>query len=253
MAEQGTSELPGPVLSRLATLCRVVVLDQVSSTNDFALGLRDSAEPTVVLARRQTKGRGRFRRDWYSDDASLCFSVLFHRAVPGFPSVLLPHLAGLALCRAVKATAGTDPLIRWPNDVMLGDRKLAGILCEARGSAVAVGCGLNVNQKSLPDSLPEAVSLLMATGRTHDRLALFETCVREILAVVDQATRGDRETLLAALKQCSAILHRRVEVKTLLRTHVGTCIDLDSDGRIVLRTEPGRLVLLSAGQVRRLR
>ncbi len=253
MAEQNPSELSGPTLSRLASRCRVVVLDQVPSTNDFALGLRDPVEPTVVLARRQTKGRGRFRRAWYSDDTSLCFTLLLDRSQSGFPNVLLPQLAGLALCRAVKATTGAEPLIRWPNDVMLGERKLAGILCEARGSAVAVGCGVNVNQPSFPDSLPEAVSLFIATGRAHDRLALLEACVSEMFAVIDQATQGNTAGLLTALKQYSCILHRRVEVKTLLRTHVGTCLDLDSEGRIVLRTDPGRLVMLSAGQVRRLR
>jgi BirA family biotin operon repressor/biotin-[acetyl-CoA-carboxylase] ligase len=248
------TELPGEALSRLAGYGRVAILDRVTSTNDFALALRDeTAEPAIVLARSQTRGRGRFHRTWYSDDASLCFSLLLSRRDQGFPDALLSQLAGLALCRAVEATSGAKPLIRWPNDMMLGDRKLAGILCEARGSKVAVGFGLNVNQTGFPESLPDAISLLMATGRTCDRLALLEACVRETLTVVRQAASGEKESLLAEIKGRSSILHHRVEVKTLLRTHIGTCIDLDTEGRIVLRTDPGRLVVLGAGQVRRLR
>ncbi|MEO0078445.1 MAG: biotin--[acetyl-CoA-carboxylase] ligase [candidate division WOR-3 bacterium] len=253
MTEPAPTELPGPLLSRLAACARVVVLDQVGSTNDYALGLRAAGEPAVVLARHQTRGRGRFRRHWYSDDASLCFSLLLCRDHPDFPGSLITHIAGLAACRALESTTGTKPLIRWPNDIMLGEKKIAGILCEARGNGVAVGFGINVNQPSFPENLPDATSLLMATGQTFDKLVLLEACVKETFAALDQAVKDQGAALLTQLKERSAILHRRVEVKTLLRTHIGTCIDIDREGRLVLRTDSGKVLSLSAGDVRRLR
>jgi len=249
-----TSEVTGERLASLARYGSVHLQDEVGSTNDYALGLAGKHATAIVIARRQTKGRGRFRRQWFSDDASLTASLLLFTNVPDFPHPsLLVHLAGLALCRAVEQTAGLATQVRWPNDVVIGDKKLAGILCEGRRNAVAVGIGLNLNQVSLPEDLPDAESLSMATGRQWDKFYLLENFLREVFASVEQSGKGDTAQILADIKQRSAIMHRRVEVHTLLRKYVGTVIDLDSEGRVVLRTDSGRLVVLSAGEVRRLR
>jgi BirA family biotin operon repressor/biotin-[acetyl-CoA-carboxylase] ligase len=248
------TEVSGERLAGLARFGSVHLLDQVESTNDYALGLAGKGTAAIVLARRQTKGRGRFHRRWFSDDKSLCASLLLFTNVPDFPRPsLLVHLAGLALAHAVEQTTGVATQIRWPNDIIIGDKKLAGILCEGRGSAVGVGIGLNLNQQSLPEDLPDAVSLRMVTGREWDKFYLLENFLREMFANTEQAGKGDPARVLADIKQRSSIMHRRVEVRTLLRKHVGTVVDLDSEGRIVLRTDSGRLAVLGAGDVRRLR
>ena len=248
-----TTEVSGERLAGLARYGSVHLLDEVDSTNDYALSLVSKHATAIILARRQTKGRGRFRRQWYSDDASLTASLLLLTDAPDFPHPsFLVHLAGLALSRAVDETVGLPTQIRWPNDILLEDRKLAGILCEGRRNAVAVGIGLNLNQESLPEELPDAVSLRMATGKQWDRFYLFENFLREMFANIEQTGKGESAQVLADIKQRSATMHRRVEVRTLLRKHVGTVIDLDAEGRIVLRTDSGRLVVLGAGDVRRL-
>jgi biotin-(acetyl-CoA carboxylase) ligase len=132
------------------------------------------------------------------------------------------------------------------------EKKLAGLLCEGRCGAVAVGIGLNVSQESFPEDLPEAGSLFLATGCKSDPLELLQSFCGRLTDLLSRAASGDTGPLLAAVKERSATLHRRVEVQTLLRRHVGTVVDLDAEGRIVLRTDPGRLVVLNAGQVRRL-
>jgi len=247
------TEVSGERLAGLARYGSVYLADEVESTNDYALGLARKGKTAIVIANRQTRGRGRFRRRWFSDDKSLCASLLFISA-PDFPKPsLLVHLAGLALSRAVEQTSGVSTQIRWPNDIIVGDRKLAGILCEGRGTAVATGIGVNVNQESFPAELPDAISLRMATGREWDRFYLFENFLREMLAGIGRIGGSDPASLLAEVKQRSSIIHHRVEVRTLLRKHVGTVVDLDSEGRIVLRTDSGRLVVLGAGDVRRLR
>ena len=249
-----TTEVTGERLAGLARYGSVHLLDDVGSTNDYALSFAGKHATAIVMARRQTKGRGRFRRQWFSDDDSLTASLLLLTNVPDFPHPsLLVHLAGLALARAVEQTAGLPTQIRWPNDVTIGDKKLAGILCEGRRNAVAVGIGLNLNQVSLPEDLPDAVSLNMATGRLWDKFYLLENFLREMFASIQQTGKGDPAEVLADIKQRSAIMHSRVEVQTLLRKHVGTVIDLDAEGRVVLRTDSGRLVVLGAGDVRRLR
>lgn len=247
----GPTELPGPILARLARFGRVHLLDTVTSTNDYALALADRHEPAVVIARRQTRGRGRLRRPWYSDDNSLTFSLLIFPTDPA-QIATLTSIIGLALARALSAATGIEARIRWPNDITVKDRKLCGILCERRRDAIAVGVGLNVNQTEFPPELPEAVSLLQLTGRPHDGLALLEPVLDEFSTLLAAVTTDGTGELVKELKERSAVLHRRVEVTTLLRRHVGTVVDLDCEGRIVLRTDSGRIVVLAAGQVRRL-
>lgn len=250
---ESAANLSGELLSRLARLCRVYVLDTVSSTNDYALSLVDRREPVLVVARRQTKGRGRFRRRWFSDDDSLIFSVLLFPNIETLALGGVTQLAGLALCRAVEIETGLKPLLRWPNDVIYNGKKLAGILCEARGDAVVVGVGINLNQSGFPSSLPSPGSLYQVLGRRVDGLALLETFLVQLQEIVSRAEKSGIGSLLPEIKERSAILNTRVEVKTMLRRQVGTAIDLDADGRIVLRIDSGRLVVLNAGQVRQLR
>uniref|UniRef100_A0A7C4GIG3 Biotin--[acetyl-CoA-carboxylase] ligase n=1 Tax=candidate division WOR-3 bacterium TaxID=2052148 RepID=A0A7C4GIG3_UNCW3 len=245
--------IPGELLSRLAQFGRLHILDSVASTNDHAFSLADSREPAIVVARRQTRGRGRFRRRWFGDDNSLLFSLLLFPA-PGSPEQAgLTQLAGLALCIAIERVTGLKPQIRWPNDVTVEGKKLAGILCESRRDAVVVGVGVNVNQTSFPETLKDAVSLQLATGRSWDKFALLEAFVAEFTLWLDRSHKGESQTCLSAIKDRSAVLLHRVEVRSFLRRHVGTVIDLDAEGRILLRLDSGRLVLLNAGQVRRLR
>jgi biotin-(acetyl-CoA carboxylase) ligase len=92
----------------------------------------------------------------------------------------------------------------------------------------------------------------MATGKEWDKFYVLENFLREMSACIEQTGGGDSAQVLADIKRRSATLHRRVEIRTLLRKHVGTVIDLDAEGRIVLRTDAGRLVVLGAGDVRRL-
>jgi BirA family biotin operon repressor/biotin-[acetyl-CoA-carboxylase] ligase len=244
----------GETLARLARFGRVHFLDTVTSTNDYAFGLASRREPAVVVAQVQTKGRGRFQREWFGDDSSLLATyLLFADGTDSPPPAALTHLAGLALCTSIDETTGLKTQLRWPNDVMFGERKLAGILCEARGKVVAVGLGLNVNQAAFPPELLDAGSLRMATGREWDKLRLLEEFLVRLFELMNTATKQGLSTVLAALKERSAVLHRRVEVQTLLRKQVGTVVDLDGEGRLVLRTDSGKVAVVSAGQVRRLR
>jgi len=248
------TEIPGDRLAGLARYGSVHLLDEVESTNDYALGLAGKGTTAVVVARIQTRGRGRFRRRWFCDDDSLSASLLLLTNAPDFPRPsFLVHLAGLALARAVEQTAAVATQIRWPNDVTVGDKKLAGILCEGRRNAVAVGIGLNLNQEQLPGELPDAVSLRMATGKQWDKFYLLDNFLREMFAGIEKIGKGDSAEVLVDIKRRSTIMHRRVEVQTFLRKHVGTVIDLDSEGRVVLRTDSGRLVVLSAGDARKVR
>ncbi len=256
---ENPEQIPGELLNRIANFGRVYLLDTVSSTNDYAFNLaKEKQEPAVIIARRQTKGRGRFRRHWFADKDSLTFSVLFFSEPRSFSPARITQIAGLALCRAIKINLGQDntgvphPLIRWPNDILITGKKVAGILCEQRRNAMVVGVGVNINQTSLPENLPEAGSLRIAYNRPFDRFVLINAFLTEFFSCLERLQKGD-PTLWAEIRDRSAILHHRVEIRTLLQRHVGTVIDIDDEGRIVLRTDAGKLTLFNVGQVKQLR
>lgn len=263
--------IPGELLARLTRFGRVHIREQVSSTNDYAFGLAEPGAtgaqagaaapdrtPAIVIARRQSAGRGRFRRRWYSDDESLSFSLLLYPEAedPPLPAGQLTLLAGLAVCRSIEELTGTKPLIRWPNDVMLDDRKVCGILCEQRKDALVVGIGINVNQAEFPEDEPdleEAGSIRQATDREWERLELLEIILRRFFAALDMVRQGELPKLLEEFKARSAVLHRRVEARTMFRRHYGTVVDIDAEGQLVIRRGNGSIVTVNSGQVRRLR
>ncbi|MCL6465607.1 MAG: biotin--[acetyl-CoA-carboxylase] ligase [candidate division WOR-3 bacterium] len=256
-------QIPGELLNRIARFGRLYLLDTVTSTNDFAFSLADKKEPAIVVAQKQTKGRGRFRRHWFADENSLTFSLLLFPAInssaPDFSTAAITQIAGLALCQAVETLFITNPaqslpkpMLRWPNDVLLEGKKVAGILCEQRNQALVIGVGVNVNQPTIPENLPDATSLFLVYHQLTDRMTLLENFLTNLFSLLKKVTQ-DRKVIWDEVRSRSAILHHRVEIKTLLRRYVGTVIDIDDAGRIILRTDSGKLTLFSAGQVRQLR
>lgn len=177
-------ELDGVAVSALAErwgVAAVEAWDRVGSTNDRAwdLALGGADCPVVVVADVQDSGRGRRGKPWTSDAGGLWMSVAL---ASGGPATVLPLRVGLAVVEALMEVApGVGrPGVKWPNDVWLGQRKVAGILCEARHSArsgtrVVVGIGVNVAQASFdPPLLETATSVHLATGERISRAAVAE-------------------------------------------------------------------------------
>jgi BirA family biotin operon repressor/biotin-[acetyl-CoA-carboxylase] ligase len=173
---------------------KIVVVDETESTNDLAWQAAEQGAPAgyVAFAERQTRGRGQYGRRWESKPyLSLCFSVLLRparmtlRESPQLTSLLAERVAA-----AISQTTGAETRIKPPNDIYIGERKVAGILVEGRtesdGSYTAVaGIGINVNHSV--DDFPEelrttAGSLAMATGRTISRTKLAIAVLRQLAA-----------------------------------------------------------------------
>ncbi|NPV13719.1 biotin--[acetyl-CoA-carboxylase] ligase [candidate division WOR-3 bacterium] len=256
-------QIPGELLNRIARFGRLYLLETVTSTNDYAFSLAGKKEPAIIVAQKQTKGRGRFRRRWFADENSLTFSLLLfpqiNQSTLSFSPAAITQIAGLALCQTIETlplNADTHslpkPTLRWPNDVLLDAKKVAGILCEQRNQALVLGVGVNVNQTSIPENLPEATSLFLIYHQPIDRMVLLEKFLTNLFTLLEKL-QHDRKTIWDEVRSRSAIIHHRVEIKTLLRRYVGTVIDIDDEGRVILRTDSGKLALFSAGQVRQLR
>ena len=251
----------------------VLVVARTGSTNtDCAARARAGApEGLVLAAEEQTAGRGRLGRTWLSPPrAALTFSVLLRPAsVPPARRGWLPLLAGVATATAVRHICGLDARLKWPNDLLLGPRKLAGILAEQSGDAVIVGIGVNVSAAraelpvtdaaSLPAASLPATSLLLEGSASLDR----ERLLREILAEIERWYRAWRGTEIpgdpqasglraAYLGLCSTVgrdVRAELPAGNVIR---GTAAGINTDGQLIVRTREGE-VAVGAGDVQHLR
>jgi BirA family transcriptional regulator, biotin operon repressor / biotin---[acetyl-CoA-carboxylase] ligase len=239
----------------------VEVVDAVESTNSaLAQRARAGAGPGLVLvAEHQTGGRGRLGRVWSAPPRSgLTFSVLLDPAgVPAERWPWVPLLAGVAVAEAVRRVTDVEASLKWPNDVLVDDRKLAGILSERvespTSSLAVVGIGLNASMRQDELPTPEATSLLLEGASTTDRTVVL----REILRVLDRlfaawaAEAGDPMAglLEAYLRRCST-LGRHVRVALPAGgTLVGEAVRIDDSGRLVVRTGDAGERAVGAGDV----
>ena len=158
---------------------RVQVVEQATSTQDLARG---GTAGLVVVAEEQTDGRGRLDRSWVSPPrAGLTFSAVVQpEQVDGW----VPLVAGLAVANAVREQCELDAVLKWPNDVLVGEKKVCGLLAEVSGSTVVVGIGLNVTTHD--DELPhdQATSLQLAGATVTDRETLLKAVLRELSRVI---------------------------------------------------------------------
>ena len=256
--------LAGPGLWREIRLAA-----ETGSTNAdrLAEAAAGAAEGLVLAAGAQSAGRGRIGRQWISPPgAALTFSVLLRpRGVPPARLGWLPLLAGVAVAAAVTDAAALDTRLKWPNDVLAGEAKLAGILAESGGGAIVAGAGINVFQRR-DELLPTATSLLLAApgaapatvgGGARERLlaAVLGHFERWYLAWRDQASPGDADAcgLRREYLRRSATVGRQVTV-TLPggRSLAGQAAGIDPAGRLQVRTATG-LVPVSAGDVMHVR
>jgi BirA family biotin operon repressor/biotin-[acetyl-CoA-carboxylase] ligase len=246
-------------LGNCALVREIVVFEETDSTNERAgkLGRAGAASGLTIFAEHQTAGRGRFGRRWESSaHLGLWFSLLLR---PIFPLENWPRLttwAAVAIAAALERSLDVRAEIKWPNDVFVGGKKVAGILIEtgidqAQESFAVVGIGVNANHaaEDFPAELAaKATSLRVATGRTIDRPALAAAILRELDRRFPEVDRRFPE-LIAEAAQRSLLLGRWVQVRSGDATLEGSAEGLDANGQLLLRTADATLQTLSAGEV----
>lgn len=236
----------------------ITVLNEVGSTNTDLLeaAAAGAAEGTVLAAEVQTAGRGRMGRRWMSPPrGGLIFSVLLRPvAVPPRDWGWMPLLAGVAAVSALRRVTAVDAVLKWPNDVLAGQRKLAGILAENAGDAVVIGMGLNVSAVP-PGPAGSAATCIEAEGAGRiSRDDLLVAILGEIEGRYRRWTAGaEGSGLRQEYLSCCDTLGRTVRV-TLPggRVLTGTAEDVDRYGRLVLHAG-STVTAVSAGDVVHLR
>jgi BirA family biotin operon repressor/biotin-[acetyl-CoA-carboxylase] ligase len=235
------------------------VVEETGSTNaDLAELAQGGAEPGLVLvAEAQTSGRGRMGRSWTAPPRSgLFFSVLLPQEDSVTRLGWLPLIAGVAVVSALRRFPEVegiergrmaDATLKWPNDVLIGERKLAGILAQRVEAGVIIGIGLNVSLR--PDELPVPTATSLAIeGAPADRDPLLRAILRE-LATRHEEFGSDEALLRAAYRALCGTLGRRVRVELPGGEMLtGEATDIEDAGRLVVRATDGEH-LLSAGDV----
>ncbi len=246
----------------------ITVVESTGSTNaDLAARAAAGApEGTVLAAEEQQAGRGRMGRQWVSPPRSaVMVTALFRPAgVPASRRGWLPLLAGVAAAAAVREVTGVPAVLKWPNDLLVGERKLAGILAEQTGDAIIVGLGLNVSttEAELPDTGPAvlpATSLLLEGASRLDRTVLLTGLLGQ-LGRWYQAWRGtvppgdpEQSGLRQAYLDLCVTIGRDVRVERPAgNATAGRAAGLDPDGRLIVAGPDGDEAV-SAGDVRHLR
>ena len=238
----------------------VRVFSETTSTNDIIEKLsRDGvAEGSVVFAETQTRGRGRMGRQWHSPTGSgLWFSVLLRPRLRPSAATQLTVVSAVAVARAIERETGLRPDIKWPNDIMFGQKKVAGILLELgaeldriRHATLGIGIDVNVDPAELPAEVREvATSLRSELGRVVDRASLATAVLRELDHLYQRLGDGDfHEIGDDWMRRCST-LGRRVVIHIGDRRVTGRAEALDDEGALLVRTEFGTIERIIGGDV----
>ncbi|HWR59097.1 MAG TPA: biotin--[acetyl-CoA-carboxylase] ligase [Thermodesulfovibrionales bacterium] len=242
----------------------LISLDTVDSTNTYAMELAEkgAAHGTVVIAEYQTKGRGRIGRTWVSPPGgNIYMSVIIRPAIKLKDATLLTIMAGVACCLALKDIAGLPVDLKWPNDLMVSNKKIGGILTEVKSNAgkiffAAMGIGINVNvpmEAFSQDVRGIATSIGNETAREHSLEPLIAGILNEIDTWTDILAEDGGESVVNEWRRSTTMLGKSVRVSLGDESLTGIAEDVDEQGMLILRLPSGISRKINAGDLTVLR
>jgi BirA family biotin operon repressor/biotin-[acetyl-CoA-carboxylase] ligase len=239
---------------------RIHHFQTIGSTNSkaYQLALNGAAEGEVVLSESQEKGRGRLGRQWFSPPSlNLYLSVILRPRIPPHQAPLVTLMAAVATADAIRKFSGLVPFIKWPNDILLRDRKVAGLLNEIHSEMdrvhfviLGIGVNLNMDEKKFSKEIrPVATSLKIEMGQKVSRKAFLQSLLLELEKWYSVFLEEGSTAVLKAWRDRADMKGREVKVTSFGETVVGTAIDVDSDGALILETGDGKQRRVMAGDV----
>ncbi|MCG8431549.1 MAG: biotin--[acetyl-CoA-carboxylase] ligase [Candidatus Omnitrophica bacterium] len=235
---------------------RIRYFDRVASTMDAAVraGHEGSPEGTVIIAESQSKGRGRLGRQWVSPKyKGIYLSVILRPRIMPSEASILTLIAAVSLCDVIKEETGLEARIKWPNDILLGRKKVGGILTELNGEMdrvhfVVIGIGINVNSDKRALAAG-ATSLKEQCRHRVGRLSLLQAVLRQLEKDYLVYGRGGVESLCERWREHSLTLGRRVRVVSRREEIDGEAVDIESDGGLLIRQDSGVTRKVTSGDV----
>ncbi len=256
--------LPAEVKAGLQTRCvgnEVVYFEQIGSTNEQARKLADNgaAEGTVVIADSQSSGKGRLGRDWSSPaGVNLYLSVILRPNISPRFATQMTFLSAIAVAQAIEATGSFEPQLKWPNDVMLGGCKVAGLLNELNAETeqvhylvLGIGVNLNMTTEQFPTDLrTPATSLLLDGGEQVSRRQFTQALLQSLDQLYSVYLQSGFQPIKEAWERRCNMLNQWVEVDCQNRLQVGQVSGVDETGALLLALAGGVTERVLVGDVR---
>jgi len=221
---------------------KIVYYPELPSTMDAARDLARKKCPdfTVVVAGRQTRGRGRLKRQWLSDDGGLYFTMVLRPDIPVLLSSRVNFLASLTLARVLRELFQIDAAVKWPNDILVDGLKISGMLSELEAETdrvlfINIGMGINVNNDPAVVE-PGASSLKKITGREISKKMLLARFLDEF---EKRLKKVEFKNVISEWKKYTVTLNRQVKIVTHKEVSEGLAVDVEQDGALVLELADG--------------
>ncbi len=241
----------------------IVYMESAISTQITALSIankRPEANGVVVIAEKQTGGRGRLKRKWLSPEGGLWLSILLRPRI-AMPSItVVPFVAALAVRDAIEEETGLDTRLKWPNDVMISGRKVAGILLDVSAEADSInyavfGIGINANLDAsaliprIPDS-QGVTSLRSELGHNVNRLELTVSILEKLEYYLNLLTAEGKYVIISTWKKHADMLGRKITIMQVNEAaKKGIAIDVDADGSLIVEVQPGGNIKVNSGDI----
>ncbi|MBM4325270.1 MAG: biotin--[acetyl-CoA-carboxylase] ligase [Deltaproteobacteria bacterium] len=232
----------------------------LDSTNSKAYDLanRGAEEGEIVIAESQTKGKGRLGRNWFSPPyLNLYLSVILRPEISPHQAPLITLMAAVATAEAIEKSSGLRPLIKWPNDILLNGRKMAGLLNEIKSETdrihfiiLGIGVNLNIDEKMFPKEIRSiATSMKREMGEGVSRKDFLASLLRGLEQWYTVFLKEGGNVILESWRRWAQIKGRRVKMTSFGETIAGRAIDVDSDGALIIETKRGERKRVVAGDV----
>jgi len=235
---------------------KIVYREALDSTQNLAMSIagKPDSHGTVVIAEQQKSGRGRIKRKWLSPKGGIWLSVVLHPSIPPARITLLPFVAALAVCEAIRESTKLDARLKWPNDVMVSGKKVAGILLDISAEAeqvnyavIGIGLNANVDSSAIVSRLENDKITSVKDELEHEtsRLVLTRLLLQKLEQYYLKLERDGAPGILQKWKQRSDMLGRKVSVTQGDRTIHGIAADLNDDGSLLIKAEDKEITITS--------
>ncbi|MGP3667159.1 MAG: biotin--[acetyl-CoA-carboxylase] ligase [Candidatus Bathyarchaeota archaeon] len=253
--------LPAEIKSEIRTKIigkKIFYFEEVESTQNVAKTLVDAGleEGTVVIAEKQTRGRGRVGREWFSPKGGLWLSIILKPNIPTSKVQRLSLLAGVAVAKTLKKLYKLNAKLKWPNDVLIEGKKICGILVEASGDVdkvnyVIVGIGININVRftGRRELSTAATSILELLGKEVSMVKLTVKLLEEFEKLYLEFKHGEFSRIIEEWRKLSQTLGKKVKVESYEESFVGEALDVDEDGFLLVKVRDGLVVRVVAGDI----
>jgi len=234
--------------------------DSTASTGWIAKKLAAETDPEklhgmVIIAEEQTGGVGRLGRAWVSPAGGIWLTILLKPKIPLDHLFMITMAGSVAIARAIRKEYGIGALIKWPNDIFIGDKKVGGLLLELTAEAdtvhyalLGIGIDANISLAELSSPLKDILTSLEAeVGHEVDRVALLARVLREFELRYQQLEDGEYDSIIREWKSLSMTIDQRVVIKTINKTFAGEAIDIDAHGALIIRKDNGKVERVIAG------